>query len=547
MSSTPPDPASLSSTPPSPTSTESRQPDPGTTWSANEPSQALFYLAIVIGVFIAVLFVFFSLRYFVRAKIGVLFSGSSNSDLRELTEVHHNVFDPAYPIRDVVPFGRFGFAFPTIDTHSSPLKFSKRFRLTTEELDYLFPERTYSDWLNGGAERDALDRDIHIKIKYCDSNSQDGALNDDNKGQASKEKSVVSNVDIDDVQSIKSVLSVHQPPKEIHYEDDTCAICIDEFTPNDIVRGLICGHVFHKTCVDPWLSNRKACCPLCKRDYYLRNRIINDGDGSGSNNSGSHDENENNDHRFDLMTEEEVTRLRETERIMSQNHRIMIELSALGRPSARNNSNSNDAGDGQNATEGTATPGAAEPANELALRNIEAYNEYLNSLRPLSVRATEALESHPELEEIAKAKVESQYFTWRFRFFWRLMGITKDDLIHSVIVSRYEDILQEEQQTQREQEENTQELATEVPPGDTASIVHNHVIPISPEAGTTDAGNGIITTTNPENHTVTINFGNQTPEVNDSDSVDIAENRPVPSDPNSEAFEGRRTIVERMV
>jgi hypothetical protein len=34
------------------------------------------------------------------------------------------------------------------------------------------------------------------------------------------------------------------------------------------VRGLACGHAFHAVCLDPWLTTRRACCPLCKADYY---------------------------------------------------------------------------------------------------------------------------------------------------------------------------------------------------------------------------------------------------------------------------------------
>ncbi|KAK2625596.1 hypothetical protein QTJ16_004908 [Diplocarpon rosae] len=49
---------------------------------------------------------------------------------------------------------------------------------------------------------------------------------------------------------------------------DSCAICIDTLEDDDEVRGLTCGHAFHATCLDPWLTGRRACCPLCKADYY---------------------------------------------------------------------------------------------------------------------------------------------------------------------------------------------------------------------------------------------------------------------------------------
>lgn len=59
------------------------------------------------------------------------------------------------------------------------------------------------------------------------------------------------------------------PPELMGTSGDTCAICIDSLEDDDDVRGLTCGHAFHAVCVDPWLTSRRACCPLCKADYYV--------------------------------------------------------------------------------------------------------------------------------------------------------------------------------------------------------------------------------------------------------------------------------------
>ncbi|XP_012666834.1 E3 ubiquitin-protein ligase RNF128 isoform X2 [Otolemur garnettii] len=88
--------------------------------------------------------------------------------------------------------------------------------------------------------------------------------------------------------------------KEIGPDGDSCAVCIEQYRANDLVRILTCNHIFHKTCVDPWLLEHRTC-PMCKCDILKALGIevdVEDGSMSlqvpvaneTSNSASSHDE-----------------------------------------------------------------------------------------------------------------------------------------------------------------------------------------------------------------------------------------------------------------
>uniref|UniRef100_A0A6M2EN90 RING-type domain-containing protein n=1 Tax=Populus davidiana TaxID=266767 RepID=A0A6M2EN90_9ROSI len=43
-----------------------------------------------------------------------------------------------------------------------------------------------------------------------------------------------------------------------------CAVCLSDFSEGESVRKLKCKHTFHKDCLDEWLQQCLATCPLCR-------------------------------------------------------------------------------------------------------------------------------------------------------------------------------------------------------------------------------------------------------------------------------------------
>lgn len=63
-----------------------------------------------------------------------------------------------------------------------------------------------------------------------------------------------------------SKLSVIHFSASIKNINESCPICIEEYTKDEKVRLLPCGHVYHLECIDPWLTEKSSLCPLCKQD-----------------------------------------------------------------------------------------------------------------------------------------------------------------------------------------------------------------------------------------------------------------------------------------
>ncbi|CAN0885825.1 E3 ubiquitin-protein ligase RHA2B [Linum grandiflorum] len=57
---------------------------------------------------------------------------------------------------------------------------------------------------------------------------------------------------------------------------EECAVCLSEFGEGERVRRLSCKHMFHKDCVDKWLTRRRteghlgfSSCPLCRSELVV--------------------------------------------------------------------------------------------------------------------------------------------------------------------------------------------------------------------------------------------------------------------------------------
>ncbi|CAI8598274.1 unnamed protein product [Vicia faba] len=52
-----------------------------------------------------------------------------------------------------------------------------------------------------------------------------------------------------------------------------CSVCLCDFEEGEKVRSLKCKHAFHKDCLDKWLQDYLATCPLC-REQVLPEHVV---------------------------------------------------------------------------------------------------------------------------------------------------------------------------------------------------------------------------------------------------------------------------------
>ena len=82
----------------------------------------------------------------------------------------------------------------------------------------------------------------------AETGSDDACDSDEEKGRkATSERKLNSNIPMSTCQPI----------------NDTCVICLEEFSPGQQIKLLPCKHGFHGECIDPWLSERSDQVCVC--------------------------------------------------------------------------------------------------------------------------------------------------------------------------------------------------------------------------------------------------------------------------------------------
>lgn len=247
---------------PTPTPTPSSTPN----YRTSSSTPYLFFIALGIGVVFTNIWLIIGIRYYFRRRRNAAF------------------FDPSQQSQDMSGNnnnGQFVYQGNGIYLQQVRRRRAPRKLLTLDQLDALFPIRKYRDWAaqqkqhglptEGGistSAAQALEKSlVQQNTESTELDAPNTSHTSENCDAAAKSPPLTESAEVAPATTLSDDEEEHRhfTPDE---SGDTCAICIDALEPDDDIRGLECHHVFHADCITPWLTTRRALCPLCKRDYF---------------------------------------------------------------------------------------------------------------------------------------------------------------------------------------------------------------------------------------------------------------------------------------
>lgn len=255
-------------------------------------STIIFLFALTFGLMIAASFVFFAIRYSIRSKYGLNFNDFENERLfnseNSLTDIQRQeiIMNSANVSNEIesdynqnnnerqMALSLFVANRQRRHIRSSEQALPKKLKL--HEMDKLFPKKTYDQWLD-------------VKSIVKKENHDD---DDKNETETVSNKSVFSvkdektNFEMLDSETNcfetenetgcsknsekKDEADDSKKTEPLKYISGICTICLSHIEKQDLVRGLTCGHVFHSDCLDPWFIKRRSCCPICKKSFIFK-------------------------------------------------------------------------------------------------------------------------------------------------------------------------------------------------------------------------------------------------------------------------------------
>lgn len=145
--------------------------------------------------------------------------------------------------------------------------------ITRGDVEKQFPLINYSTWWTSRNHHEAELKEIGTRTSTVSDRSQDDDDDGHDKNHPAEHDRVSAAMTDDATGDGRSGSSSGTPGgleeqrRETEDADCLCAICMEGFEKGDMIRPLTCGHIFHPFCVDPWLTKRQACCPLCKKTF----------------------------------------------------------------------------------------------------------------------------------------------------------------------------------------------------------------------------------------------------------------------------------------